>query len=562
MARKRRLRAACVGTALALILLELVLQVASYIAWSRQAQVERPSGRAMLCIGDSLTFGLGAEPEESYPTQLQAKLAVRGKEWSVVNAGIPGQCSADILERLPSLLHQLNPEAVCLLVGWNDTWARPDKLDASQIGDAGFPLRFRTARLISLLLAQTDELKADDATESPPFLGTWHVANYEFYFGADGSARLGTQPAVWSVDGAVLQITPQGGEAFPLRWRVAEGVLEFALMKWSRFQRARPGPPANGTAFETLQDLVRNRHHREAIAQIPKGDGEAAIAARAFIVRTMSTTGHAAAANDLIAQLESTFASDEDPAAGEALALWQHHSNNDKAAIVTARQVLRSNKDRTGCWQVLVDTATQEQREGLIAELQAAIDGSRSVWRQAEMTLEIAILRAPHDAKAAILTTVQARKMGIGSDQTIAAMSRAVALGADSEPLLAALDQATIAPEERLALRSDVRRGTVDDTTMYAVLEQHLHTAIDIIEASGSRAFLLGYPFSMPRHQETVQRVASARGVTFISTVEVFTDAVAPGSRSDWFVDLIHCTAKGYALMAETAAERLAEELR
>ncbi|MFT4840902.1 MAG: hypothetical protein ACJA0V_000833 [Planctomycetota bacterium] len=79
--------------------------------------------------------------------------------------------------------------------------------------------------------------------------------------------------------------------------------------------------------------------------------------------------------------------------------------------------------------------------------------------RRRSATLEIAILRAPSDAKAAILTTVEARRMGIGSDQTIAAMTRAAALGADSKPLLAALGQATISPEEQLALRSDGKPG-------------------------------------------------------------------------------------------------------
>lgn len=66
----------------------------------------------------------------------------------------------------------------------------------------------------------------------------------------------------------------------------------------------------------------------------------------------------------------------------------------------------------------------------------------------------------------------------------------------------------------------------------------------------------------MPRHQDAVQRVAAARDVTFLSMIEVFHQAVAPESRSDWFVDMIHCNAKGYAVMAETVGDRLAAELR
>ena len=74
--------------------------------------------------------------------------------------------------------------------------------------------------------------------------------------------------------------------------------------------------------------------------------------------------------------------------------------------------------------------------------------------------------------------------------------------------------------------------------------------------------FLLGYPFSMPKHEELVRRVAGEHQVPFVSMVGSFTAQQAGASRSDWFVDSIHCTARGYELMARIAAERLGDELR
>lgn len=74
---------------------------------------------AVVCFGDSLTAGYGADDGASYPDFLQRALDRQGYKYRVVNEGISGNTTKDGVERLSEVI-ELKPRVVVLEFGGND----------------------------------------------------------------------------------------------------------------------------------------------------------------------------------------------------------------------------------------------------------------------------------------------------------------------------------------------------------------------------------------------------------------------------------------------------------
>jgi len=75
--------------------------------------------RVIVAFGDSLTAGFGVAPAESYPGQLERRLATAGYRYRVVNAGVSGDTTAGALRRVDWAL-RAHPDVAIVVLGAND----------------------------------------------------------------------------------------------------------------------------------------------------------------------------------------------------------------------------------------------------------------------------------------------------------------------------------------------------------------------------------------------------------------------------------------------------------
>jgi len=80
------------------------------------------SGVNIICFGDSLTFGTGAPPGQSYPARLSEMIGQ-----PVINAGIPGDTTTRALLRLERDVLSRSPRLVLITLGGNDLKNGVDK---------------------------------------------------------------------------------------------------------------------------------------------------------------------------------------------------------------------------------------------------------------------------------------------------------------------------------------------------------------------------------------------------------------------------------------------------
>ena len=120
-------------------------------ACGQRTHLERlPREAVVLAFGDSLTYGTGAAEAESYPAQLESLIGRR-----VVRDGVPGEASAQALERLPAALDEHAPRLLLLCIGGNDFLRRAGNAQAER--NVREMVKLAKSRGVSVLLIGTPE---------------------------------------------------------------------------------------------------------------------------------------------------------------------------------------------------------------------------------------------------------------------------------------------------------------------------------------------------------------------------------------------------------------------
>ena len=109
-----------------LFLGEVLLRIFSFVKISnRNNEIShiRKDYFTILCIGDSVTYGVGGIEEEGYPKKLEEILTKKGYKIKVINKAYPGASTAGVLRQLKNSLWEYKVDLVIILTGCgNSLW--------------------------------------------------------------------------------------------------------------------------------------------------------------------------------------------------------------------------------------------------------------------------------------------------------------------------------------------------------------------------------------------------------------------------------------------------------
>jgi hypothetical protein len=177
---RRRIGLATIAILTFLLSCEILLQLLGVAA---RAGFGRPDdGRTgsdvitILAVGDSHTYGTPLPREHAYPAQLEALLSreFSGREFRVLNRGVPGVNSAFVTNRLEQQILLLDPDLVIVWAGTNNRW---NSLESESWESDGLGERlhrrllhvklYRLARVLEMSMAGAE----DEVAVKEPYVG-------------------------------------------------------------------------------------------------------------------------------------------------------------------------------------------------------------------------------------------------------------------------------------------------------------------------------------------------------------------------------------------------------
>jgi acyl-CoA thioesterase I len=172
----------------------------------------------ILALGDSLTAGLGLDPQQSFPAKLEAALKAKGRDVIVMNAGVSGDTTAQGAARLDWSLTD-DVDAVLVELGANDALrGLPVPQAEAALDEILSKLKAKNLPTLVLGMRAPPNLGPDYGSAFEimyPNLSTKHgAALYSFFLegvAADASLNQadGIHPNVKGVDEIVRRVLPE-----------------------------------------------------------------------------------------------------------------------------------------------------------------------------------------------------------------------------------------------------------------------------------------------------------------------------------------------------------------
>ncbi len=525
---RRRIRNAAILVVLTLVALEIVLQVLAYGAYLKYdgegAATANSDAWRVLCIGDSYTFGDGSsDPAKfSYPSRLGARLREQlGSEVEISNAGMMGHDSGDALQNLPAALEASKPHVVCVLIGCNDVWNRPELVE-QPTAQSGFQWEWRTGRLIRLMLRRNDQ----KWTETGP--------------AEDGSMFE-------AAERLVAEARVEFGETTPIpsaMSRTREHGQQLAA-NWGHLNRGE-----NDDAIRIAQEILAE-HPQDSTAHVQ-------------LIRASVKTRRALA-EESVRALRAIY--NENPNLRSATdfmdGLWELGRADEIYEV--GPKILEKFPGANKGWHVL---ARAEFRRGLEKSRQAYEGFFKSASKLENwMCNAVAnyggtlVLEDP-DRAAKLLTAGLLLKEAMSGRPWAMYLIAARKNQVPKEIAEKYLELDGLGASGRSLLRrayDEAYLGTLSGWE--GTLEKHLLSIQSRILAAGARPVYVSYPYFADGLERIMARVARGADAPVVYASARFRKELETKQRSDLFVSDGHCNDAGYDILAEEVARVVAPML-
>lgn len=583
---------------------EFVLQVAALFVPHEVVETDPGTPCLALCVGDSYTFGLGASSAGgSYPAQLESALRaapIDGRS-RVSNGGYPGRNSRELLLELPRQVQRDRPRFVVILVGINDLWSRPERVDvedaagARELSRTRWRLRWRSLRLLQLLLrapktaegfagmGERADPKADgtrpvsprptaprprmaDAQRVGEIAGAWQHDGDVAVFERNGHARYGGGEFRWRFERAGELALERAGGAGTIRVRARRSGDRLLLAPIdaafaAEFVRAPDvGPDPRAPAVPTdwsgrLQELESAGDLSAAFAWTERWIAAEPDEpwARCGHCRLAMLTGREALVPGDVGELERSHRDLASRDASEALAIAYGVSNQ----IDRATALARSDADRfpdSGVlrYQLAVaadragdeSTAIREVTRSL--ELEGAAPASSVAFKYRQRATWRYRLGNEAEAVADVIRALRACPSEDLERQTMETWKD------DAHAVDAGFALVDASADERASIRrrfGEIAAG--GDAAPPATLVDHLRQAVRWCRDQGSEPLICSYPFRNAAVVAAQRKVAAEEHARFIDLYVKFDALLRTRERSALFVPDGHCTDEGYRIVAQ-----------